>query len=191
MSRSVEARHDPVARRLHWIVAIVLPMQFVLGCVAERASSRQIADAALAWHVQLGVVLLALTLMRLGWRLWRRIPTAVHVADPRQRIAARCVHGSLYVLLLALPAAGYVIVVWMGEDLRLLGLVDMPRVFTPPADDETGRAIAWYVHVYGAWFLVALIAMHVAAAAWHRRAKNSVSTSTVSGRRTRNVRARG
>ena len=33
--------------------------------------------------------------------------------------------------------------------------------------DETGRAAAWYVHVYGAWVLSALVGLHVVAAVFH------------------------
>jgi cytochrome b561 len=138
-----------------------------LGYFAERVGSRHSAETALAWHVQLGILLLGLTLLRVAWRLLRGVPRADN--EPRwQRTAARAVHCALYVLLLALPVAGYVIVVWMGEATRLFGLIDLPHLFTPPAEDERGRAIAWYTHVYGAWLLIGLVGVHVAAATWHR-----------------------
>ena len=84
------------------------------------------------------------------------------------RNIARAVHGALYVLLLLLPLSGYVIWIWMGAERDLLGLFDVPQLFSRPNDDERGRAIAWYVHVIGAWSLTALIALHVAAACWHQ-----------------------
>lgn len=41
--------------------------------------------------------------------------------------------------------------VWMGADRTLFAGVQVPALFVPPATDESGRALAWYVHVYGAW----------------------------------------
>ena len=48
----------------------------------------------------------------------------------------------------------------------------VPALFVPPEDDETGRAIAWYVHTYGAGCLLVLAGLHVAAAAWHPWLRN-------------------
>ena len=62
-----------------------------------------------------------------------------------------------------MPLSGHVIWVWMGADRTLFGGLEMPALFVPP-DEETGRAVAWYVHVYGAWALSALAGLHVAAA---------------------------
>lgn len=59
----------------------------------------------------------------------------------------------------------------MNADRNLLAGIELPALFVPPAD-ETGRAIAWYVHVYGAWVLVVLASLHGAAALhhqWHHR----------------------
>ena len=71
-------------------------------------------------------------------------------------------------LLLLLPVSGYVIWVWMDAPRQLLGVLWLPALFVPPADDESWRALAWYVHVGGAWVLSLLVVLHVAAAAWHQ-----------------------
>ena len=68
--------------------------------------------------------------------------------------------------MLALPLSGHVIWVWMGADRTLFGGLEMPALFVPP-DEETGRAVAWYVHVYGAWILLGLVCLHLLAAMFH------------------------
>lgn len=162
--------HYPASvRALHWTVAALLPLQWALGFIAERSDRHALAEALFDAHFQLGVLLFALALLRIAARLSTPAPAPLRPAPPRwQAYLARGVHLSLYALLLALPASGYVIWVWAGADRSLLGLVELPALFTPPRDDEGGRALAWYLHVYGAWLLLTLAAMHAGAALWHQ-----------------------
>lgn len=161
------ARWPPSLRVLHWAMAALLPAQAALGWYGDRSVDPNHAMQVLGWHYGLGILLLALLGVRIGVRL--AVPRAglPHDAGPR-RLAARRVQFALYALLIAMPASGYVIWVWMDAPMGVFGLIDLPRLFEPPADDERGRALAWYVHVWGAWSLAALVSLHVAAAAWHR-----------------------
>jgi cytochrome b561 len=52
--------------------------------------------------------------------------------------------------------------------MEVLGVLQVPRLFSPPADDETWRAIAWYVHYWSGWALLGLVLLHVAGALWHQ-----------------------
>lgn len=163
------SRYDAFARALHWSMATLLPTQIALGFASERVASRTTADLLLDMHFQLGILLLALLAVRIAWRLLRGAPAALPTAASRWAVRfAHGVHGALYALLAILPLSGYVIWIWMGEGRTWLGLIDVPALFAVPPEDETGRAVAWYVHVYGAWLLSALVAVHVAAALWHQ-----------------------
>lgn len=161
----LHGRYGRVASALHWLVAALLPVQLALGFASEWVRDRGLSDALLDAHFQLGVVLLIVVALRLAWRWLHGAPRQAPAGTSagRWRIA-RGVHRLLYALLLALPLTGYVIWIWMGADRTLFGLIDVPALFTPPAEDETGRALAWYVHVYGAWLLAGLIVVHAAAA---------------------------
>jgi cytochrome b561 len=161
------ARWPPSLRVLHWAMAALLPVQAALGWYGDRSADPKQAMQLLGWHHGLGMMLLALLGLRIGVRL--AAPRRAPVPGARAgRIAAGCAQLALYALLLALPASGYVIWVWMDAPMDVFGLIDLPRLFEPPADDERGRALAWYVHVWGAWSLAALVSLHIAAAAWHR-----------------------
>lgn len=158
-------RYPRVLRWLHWLVALALVPQWLLGWLADATTDRGAAARLLQAHVTLGVVLCATVLLRLGLRMTSRLP-----ASTRHRwhdAAATMVHGTLYLILLLLPASGYVIHTWMDDAVDVGGVLRIPRLFTPPSDDETWRAIAWYVHNVCAWALGALVAAHVAAACWH------------------------
>ena len=164
-----DERYPPLARLLHWGVALGVLVQIGLGWAAETASERDTGARLLHLHFQLGMLLLALMVLRAGRRLLHGLPPPATVdARPWRRRLAACVHAALYLLLFVLPLSGYVIWVWMDGPRDVFGLGQVPRLFTPPADDETWRAIAWYVHCWSAWALAGLVALHVAAALWHQ-----------------------
>jgi len=159
------------ARILHWLVALAIPWQIYLGWAAELAVSRETGSRLIHLHYQVGVTIAALMVLRLTWRITYGAPE-FPVGEPlwRRRLAA-ITHWALYALLLLLPASGYVIWVWMNAPMDVFDLFELPKLFTPPAEDETGRALAWYVHFWAGWTLIGLIALNVGAALWHQFAR--------------------
>lgn len=166
--RFLYGRYGRVACALHWLVAALLPAQLALGHASESVRDRVLSDALLGAHFRLGIVVLMLVVLRLAWRWRHGAPSHAPsgVAAGHWRIALG-VHRLLYALLLMLPLSGYVIWIWMGADRTLFGPLEVPALFTPPPDEETGRAWAWYLHVYGAWALIGLVTLHAAAALLH------------------------
>lgn len=162
-------RYPCLLRVLHWLLALMLALQFVLGFAAEYGAAR-VSEALLPLHFRLGVMILGLTVLRLCLRLVMPTPAADPGESPGLRRARSAVYGLLYLLVLAVPVSGHVIWVWMGADRTLFGALEVPALFVPPAD-ETGRAVAWYVHVYGAWILLGLVGLHILAAVLHQRAR--------------------
>lgn len=160
-------RYPLVLRVLHWLLALLLAVQIALGLAAEHWTTQAVSNALLPLHFKLGVLILCLMLLRLGLRLALPVPGRNVGEGLWIRRARSLVHGLLYLLVLVLPISGHVIWVWMGADLTLLGELKVPALFVPP-DEETGRAVAWYVHVYGAWTLLALVCLHAAAAVLHQ-----------------------
>jgi len=157
-------------RALHWLVAGLLPFQMAFGFISERVSNRLLSHSLLGVHFQLGMILLVLMVIRIAaWARAESLRPRRPAGGTWWRRADRFVHLTIYLLLIALPVTGYVIWVWMGADRTLLGIVEVPALFVPPTDDKTGRAIAWYVHVYGAWLLIGLVAVHVAGALRRKR----------------------
>ena len=164
--KPVLERYPLPLRVLHWLLALLLAMQFTLGFVAEYGAVRW-SEALLRLHFRLGMLILALTVLRLCLRLVMSMPAVDTEEPPGVHRARSWIHGLLYLLVLALPLSGHVIWVWMGADRTLFGGLEMPALFVPP-DEETGRAVAWYVHVYGAWILLGLVCLHLLAAMFHQ-----------------------
>lgn len=165
MNGRPSTRYPLPLRILHWGLALLLMLQLTLGFAAEYWTTRKTADVLLALHFRLGMLILGLMLLRLTLRLASSVPPAAEHMSRWRRGLQGSAHSLLYLLVLALPLSGHVIWVWMGADRTLFAGIQVPALFVPP-DDETGRALAWYVHVYGAWLLSGLVVLHVVAA-WH------------------------
>lgn len=154
-------------RWLHTIIAMLLPAQWCLGWFAERSASRTTEQWLFSMHFQLGIWILMLAALRLTARWATRDPEATPGPVWRRR-SATLVQWLMYALLFTLPASGYVIWIWMEASRTVWPGFEVPALFVPPGDDESGRAIAWYIHVYGAWMLACLVGCHAGPALWHQ-----------------------
>lgn len=154
-------RYDVVARSLHWLSALAILLVLPIGLLAARASSDHQAVALLRVHVPLGLLILALMLARLAWRR-RHVPPAPPSDTPRWQVTlARVVHVLLYALPIVIAASGIGLMALSGAAPLIFGrtggrLPDFSRF--PPMT----------VHATGALALVGLLALHVAAVAYHQ-----------------------
>lgn len=159
-------RYTRTARWLHWIIAILALGQIALGLAADKAQ-KPLAGQLLDQHVRVGLLILALMVLRLLWRLTHRPPSLPVDTPPWQRVSAQAVHSSIYLLLFLLPFSGYVLWAWIGRPLSWFGIAPIPILFEG-GDDETWRSIAGYTHEYAFYVLAALLAAHIVAAFWHQ-----------------------
>src|ERR1700754_1511901 len=92
---------------LHWTIAVLVLANLTLGLFHE--SLLEDVKAVIPIHQAIGVTVLALTLLRLGWRLTHRPPPLPGGVAGWARAAAAVVHGCFYALLLALPLSGWIL----------------------------------------------------------------------------------
>ncbi len=115
--------------------------------------------------------MLALTVLRVLWRLTHRPPPHPTGMPARERMAASTAHGLLYLLLVGLPLTGWAVVSLSPFNIPtvLYGLVPWPYLplaaFVP--NPAVAEGVLKLVHAYGAWLLTALLILHVAAALRH------------------------
>lgn len=157
-----------VARLLHWLVAAMIVGQLITGWLAENTTDRDAGLILLRNHFQFGVILTGFIVMRVLWRLSNRSPQPPQGEPLWRERAAQVVHGLIYIVLIILPVAGYIVMVHMKVDMTVFGLFSVPTLFTPPVEDERLWAGAWYVHYFAGWTLAGLIGLHVAAALFHQ-----------------------
>jgi len=166
------ARYDRVAIALHWAMALLLVAQLALGWWML-GLPKQPPGLRAGWfnvHKSIGLVLGALILLRLAWRLRHRPPGwGVLLPAWRQR-AARWTHGLLYALLVVMPASGY-----LGSSFGRYPVLFFGQAL-PRWAPEWPAAKAWLssVHLVSAWLLLGLLLLHVAAALRHALQRDGV-----------------
>jgi cytochrome b561 len=116
-----------------------------------------------ALHKSIGLTLLGLAVLRLGWRATERRPETPPM-PAWQRRGAAVTHGLLYALMFAVPITGWLFNSAAGFPLQWFGLANLPAL--GPADPSL-KAIAHHLHVGGVWLLVVLAAIHAVAAIKH------------------------
>ena len=103
-------RYTAVAIVLHWAIAaaviFMLPLGFTMHELAEDGHASQALFEAYQLHKSIGLTVLALTLVRLAWRLTHRPPPLPQGMPAWEAVAARATHWGFYVLTLALPLTG-------------------------------------------------------------------------------------
>jgi cytochrome b561 len=159
-----------VAKAFHWLIAALIFAQFALGWLA---SSGRLSPAKLnlfVWHKSVGILILALVLLRLLWRLATPAPSLPAEIPAWERAAARVSHVLLYVLMLALPLSGWVINSAAAVPLRIFWLIPFPAIAAP---DRRTEEFASSVHFWLFVLLAALLLLHVAAALRHHFVKHN------------------
>jgi cytochrome b561/polyisoprenoid-binding protein YceI len=178
-------RYSTVAIALHWAVAVcilsMIPMGWWMTAAIEQPGSQALAYRVFQIHKSIGFLILALTVVRIVWRLTHRPPALPGGMKRWEAFAANATHVAFYALMLALPLTGwlYVSAGWAVAQDRALevatswfGLFPIPHL-PGVAELAAGarRALAFQAmgaHAAMAWGAVALVVLHVGAALKHQ-----------------------
>jgi cytochrome b561 len=164
--KSTPSRWGWLAQLFHWLIVIGILAQGTLGLVMVNLPRRPNVIPVYNVHKSLGLTLLLLAVLRLAWRAFDRRPDNPPAMPRWQRAAARAGHAVLYLLLFAVPLSG-----WLFDSVARLrplywwGMVRMPSLSGGARPDWKEAAAA--THEWLFWTLVAVAALHAAAALKH------------------------
>jgi len=157
-----EQRFGAAAQALHWTMFALIAAAMTAALVIDAFPRDSAAQSfTLAAHESLGLTVLLLACVRIAWKLAGSTPPGL--GPPLQQRLARTAHGALYVLMFILPAMGYVVATARGHDPAFYGL-SVPSLI---AKNRAVARNAKEIHEILAWTLVAVVALHAAAAVWH------------------------
>jgi cytochrome b561 len=160
------ARYSRVAIWLHWLIALLIVVNLPLGFFHEDFD-KPVRTVMMGWHKSIGLTVIALTLVRILWRFTHRPPPF----DPAMRRwevgMARAVHGLFYVLLLAIPLSGWLIVS-AGAKVSPISFYWLFEIGALPVTPGEGlHDLAKEAHEVLGYSMLVLLALHVGGAAKH------------------------
>jgi cytochrome b561 len=163
-SRMMKNLHyGATAKILHWLVVVLLAIQFPIGWLMPDIHRGVSLGAAMTWHISIGTVILALIIGRFVWRLMHPVAPESSL-QPYQRITSEAVHWLLYLLAVATPLSGWFLASARGWTIWWFFLAPLPMLTaqSSPFGQAVGR---WHANLELA--LLILIGFHVATAFLH------------------------
>jgi cytochrome b561 len=154
--------YDPVAIALHWATAALVIANFALAQIWDwfAKPTKGLMEAT---HMSFGVLLTAVIVARIAWRLipGHQVP-ALHAGWVR--LASKATHYLLYALLIAEAGLGFAFRWGAGRPMDFFGLG------IPPLIGEIARPLRRELrefHEWIGWAIIILAALHALAALYH------------------------
>ena len=170
-----------IAKSFHWLLAVLILGQFVIGKIAEASRLSPFKLDAFVWHKSIGVTILLLVVLRTIWR-WRNPPPKTLAKIPGWETSfANAGHKILYALMFAVPLSGW----WVSDTSR----IPFKAYFVLPMPDffEVNRSmqeIGESVHDVLTTALLLVVGVHIAAALRHHYVlHNEILRRMLPGRR--------
>ena len=162
---SPPTRYSRGAIILHWSIAALVLSTIPLGWYGASAETAS-AQAATNLHKTIGILILALTVLRVGWRLTHKPPALPANMKRSLRWIANISHSLFYLLLLVMPLSGW----WMSSAVPErhafgFGIFDIPFLPVPRGWPSAGPA--YFIHTTLAWLMIGLAVLHIIAALKH------------------------
>lgn len=162
--------YGAVAVTLHWLIAAAILANIWFGVTMVDSEDYALYQT----HKSLGLTILALSLLRLGWRLMNPPPPLPADMPRWERIAAHLSHWGFYALMIGVPLGGWALISASPSSdfvtTKWWGLFEVPLI--PPLPELADRkALAHQFEelheFFGLYGFLALLALHVAAALKH------------------------
>jgi cytochrome b561 len=157
-------RYTRVAAWLHWIIGLLLIGNIAGGLLHDYfdAATKEIV---MGLHFSTGILILALSIVRLLWRVMHRPPPLPAAVPGWQKWGARLSHAFLYALMFALPVTGWLMMSAGPYPFDFYGLFQVPMLPVEPSK-ALGKAMNERHELLG-YIAIALIILHIGAALKH------------------------
>lgn len=166
-------RYSSVAIVLHWTIAVLILLNLYLALQFDGMRGMALFKAY-QLHKSIGLTVLLLSLVRLGWRLTHRPPLLPAPMPRWERTIATFTHWAFYGFMIGIPLTGWVIVsasptniptlLWNKIPWPHLGFVhNLAMPVRKTLEDNMSD-----VHEILGFTMLALVVLHVGAALKHQ-----------------------
>lgn len=155
-------RYTSTARLLHWTMALLIVANLILGFAHDALPK---GFPVMPIHKSIGITVLALTILRVVWRLTHRPPPLPANLPAWEKGAAHLTHFFFYAFMLVLPLSGWILTSAGTRPLNWFFLFDVPKFGVSKEDAIVGLSRS--AHEVLPWIWVALLLVHIGAALRH------------------------
>jgi cytochrome b561 len=162
---SSKAKYGGTAILFHWLLAVLIIGTWSFGVYMHELPFSPMRVKQFNWHKWAGITILALSALRLLWRLRHPAPALPKHMPSWQQSLSKLTHVALYVLFFATPLAGWAYSSAAGFSVVVYGVLPLPDWV--PVSKELADTLKG-VHKFFAMSLAALVVLHIAAALKHQ-----------------------
>jgi cytochrome b561 len=157
-------QYTSTAKLLHWLIAALILVQYAIGWLMPDIHGHMQPGAPMISHISLGILILALIVVRLMWRLTH--PVAPESSLPRwQQRGMEAAHWLLYALVLAATLSGWLFASFRGWSIPFFYLAPLPML---AGGNPAAIKVIDGWHQILEWTLLVVAGAHVASALVHR-----------------------
>ena len=157
-------RYSGIAIALHWLLGFAIIGSFSVGLYMSDLAMSPTRLKLYNYHKWAGITILALSALRLLWRLTHRPPPDVAMPAWQQR-TAHFTHLALYTLFFAVPLAGWAYSSAAGFPIVVFGVLPLPDFV--PVDKALAETLKG-AHALLAFSMAFLVLGHIAGAIKHQ-----------------------
>ena len=162
--RNSQQRWGSIAQFLHWSVAALIFTLMALGWLAALTPLSPAKINLFYWHKSLGMLVLALVLVRLGWRARNPAPPLPAELPRWEPLFAHATHVFLYFLILMMPLSGWLINSASGVPFKVFWVWTLPAIAPVSASLEH---VFELMHLSLFWALAVVLIGHIGASLRH------------------------
>ena len=163
--KNTTSRFGLPSKLLHWLIAaLILGLTWLGWYMVDLTYYDKWYNASLHYHKSLGLLVLALGLVKIGWQWHTPAPGAVAGMKTWEKAGAKVMRYVLWGMILLIPVTGYLISTSAGKPVQLFNWFELPALVDV---GEELRELAIDVHFYLAYSTLFLVIGHAGAALKH------------------------
>jgi cytochrome b561 len=160
---NTQAGYGALSKLLHWAVVVLFAFQYAAATIMLNLGPNETwlglrQDDFFNWHKSLGLIALAVALVRLLARKAGRLPDWAPTLSARERAFMHHAEPWLYAAMFVMPVSGYVYVMAGGYGVILFGVFDLPN---PIGKWQALAVVAQWTHIVSSYVLLCVLAGHI------------------------------
>ena len=157
-------RYNGLARLFHWGMGALIFGLLIAGYLMTELPVSPLKFQVYGIHKSLGILILALAVLRLAWRFFATHPAPLSSHAYWEQFLSKTIHIVLYISFFVMPLSGWVMSSAGDYSISFFGMFDLPPI-TPK--NEAIFEVSKGIHMTSALLLVGAIGLHVAGALKH------------------------